>query len=98
MSHTLYKFKEFVFCLLCECLIYMLGINIKMQDFRIFSLVPSFSNIVIIHSKTTFTGVTVLQVVHEVQGQDQICPLKCQSCHFFNLLQAYLFIQLFNTQ
>ena len=49
------------------------------ESFHLFHL---FSNIVIIHLKKTFTGVTVLQVVLEVQGQDQICPLICQICHF----------------
>ena len=49
------------------------------ESFHLFHL---FSNIVIIHLKKTFTGFTVLQVVLEVQGQDQICPLKCQICHF----------------
>ena len=52
-----------------------------MQNFRIFSLVPPFSNILKIHLKRKFTGLRVLQMVLECQGQDQICPLICQICH-----------------
>ena len=45
-----------------------------MQNFRIFSLVPPFSNILIIHLKRKFTGLRVLQMV--LEGHDQICPLR----------------------